>query len=208
MTYFLILLIIAIIVGFLMYRFWVKNNWRKAATILATVYKNYSEQFDKKEAFIKTLEFNYKPPKVIDLLTKEEKDKILTFKLWRGALARKNRKLPVLVDRYLSLLSILGLEEVIDKYFKEDMRILSHPSSEGVRKFLSPDKFTFERDNFTLEELVYCALAIEHPRVVAHIPKQNASNIIKNFLELSENTIRAHAEDPSLIQEMDRVDNV
>ena len=44
-----------------------RNNWRKAATVLAAVYSIYDNNYDAKESFIKALEFRYKPPRISDL---------------------------------------------------------------------------------------------------------------------------------------------
>lgn len=216
--------IIVLTAGFLIYWFWIKSNWRKIAPTLAAVYQNYIEcGMNEKKAFIKTLEFRYKPPKLedlLDIMSEREKNNTATVSVWERAVMKKfgigSRKK---IIRYLCLLSLRRLSEVIDEYFygnkeqnKKERRIFFHPLSafsEVYKKMSLPhDKFIFNQDNFGITELIYCFLVIEHPKAVAYLPKENAENIINNFLQLSRNSIQATAEDPILIKDMKRVEEL
>ena len=170
MTY-LILLIIVLLGGFLTYRFWVKNNWRKVAPTMAAVYQNYSEQYDEKTAFIKTLEFRYKPPRIVDITPPDEVPNI--------SRAVGNERLR-LYARYAGVLITKGLKDVLDKYISPepfdqwraiDISSFQQDMGEVASAQIYNPRFQYNKDDYSVTELIYCFLAIEHPKVVAYLPK-------------------------------------
>ncbi len=205
MSYFIVLIVI-FIGGVFVYTFWIKNNWRKVAPTLAAVYQNYREQYDEKTAFVKTLEFRYKPPRIVDITPPDEVPNI--------SKAVSNNRLK-LYARYAGVLIVKGLEHVFLEYrspepFDQtraiDISSFRQDMEEVVSAQISNPRFQYNKDDYSITELIYCFLVIEHPKAVIYLPKEKATNIIDNFLQLAENGIRAKFKDSALIKDMETVE--
>ncbi len=176
-----------------------KNNWRKKALIIASVYYFYlGRDCSKKDAFIKALEFYYKPPREGDIthLIKE--------------IDRKN------YVRYAAVLTVKGLQDVLDEYFyaesfneRRDIDILSFQKDyEEISSLQIVDpRFQFNCDDYGVIELIYSFLVIEHPRVIIYIQKEKAANMISHFLSISKNAIQVTSRDSNLIRDIKLVED-
>ena len=208
MTYFIIFIAV-LLGGFLIY-FWIKRNWRKTATVLAAVYQNYSEKYDSKEAFIKSLEFRYKPPRIVDITPPDEVPNI------SKAVGIDRLKL---YARYAGVLIAKGLKDVLDKYLSMesfdnaraiDISSFQHQQdmSEVASAQIYNPRFQYNKDDYSITELIYCFLVIEYPKTVALLSKELATKVIDNFLEFSQNAILATARDPALIKDVEAVERL
>jgi len=206
---FIFFLAIILVVGFLIYRSWIKNNWRKKATILAAVYQSYLERGNsEKESFLRSLEFYYKPPRLVNVTSPDEVPNI------SKAAGGKNQ-LRIYV-RFGGVLIAKNLKDVLDEYSSSEkidqaraIDILAFPQDlEDVQTSLSNARFYYNENDYSVTELIYCFLVIEHPTVVIYLPKEDAIKIINNFLQLSQNIIQATAKDPTLIKDMEAVEKL
>jgi hypothetical protein len=184
----LVIIVIAIL-------FWLmkrKRNWRKQAVVLAAVYDNYLDSnFSDRVAFFKALEFRCKPAK-----------------LEESSSPSHNKTHNNLIARFAGILIQKDLGTALDKYLKQHRHIdMSDPTTQDVRSsHSSRPKFTYNEGDYSVTEMVYCYLVIEHPKVVAYLPKVNAQGIINNLLTLSRNMIRSTASDPALVRDMEQIE--
>ena len=188
------------------------KEWEDGIILFASLYKNYRNKFSDEEAFVKTLEFGYKPLKLknlLDVMTDEEKHSVPTSETLRNSVIKKVGEDGLeKINRYLSILLNIGLSGLISKYL-DDMRVLDFPTDLDVYKEISDrDKFTFNEKDFSLQEVLYCFSVIEFPQIVTSFGKEEFLKKINVILENSEDSINSALKDPIVLQHMKDVESM
>ncbi|MCH7492832.1 hypothetical protein IID19_04600 [Patescibacteria group bacterium] len=103
--------------------------------------------------------------------------------------------------------------EKIDEYLTPDPQYaraidLNQPEVKAVGPAIFDAPFEYNKENYSVTELIYCYLVIEYPKVVMNVDRDLADQLINNFLKLSENMIQTTSKDEALIQDMNRLENL
>jgi len=188
----LILLIVFIVLSaYLLFLGKQKNSWRKQAIVLSAVYLVEMERSDgdQESSFFRAFNFRYSP----DYIDKAKKS---------GQVIDPTRIHPeAVVNRYLRVLRLKEgmLPGLISTLMDNETTVNLQPK---VADLFSFSDYYFLDDDFGLQELVYCMLVVEFPQTVRGLPRDSVT-FITHFLQIAKSQIQATAQDRSLVQDVE-----